>query len=94
MSQAATLGSHRQLDILPSVQVKRRCGGGDSLRMFCHAVMMSKKAGKSFKIFFEVENHVDKYCVFSPCLSLQEEGMDMMNRETAHERLVLHKNRA
>lgn len=37
---------------------------------------------------------VGKYCVFSMCLSSQEEGMDMMNRETAHERLVLHKNRA
>lgn len=88
------MNSHRQLEILLSVQVKQRCGRGDNLRMFCCAVMMAKKAEKSFKIFFEVENHVDvhKYCVFSMCLSSQEEGMDMMNRETAHERLVLHEN--
>ena len=36
---------------------------------------------------------MDKFYVFSTCLPLQEEGMDMMNRETAHERLVLHKDR-
>lgn len=42
----------------------------------------------------DIKNSVDKYYVFSTCLSWQEEGMDMMNREAAHERLALHKNRA
>lgn len=94
LSQAATLGGHRQLKILLSVQVKCICGRHDDLRMFCRPVILPKKAGKSLKIFFEVENHVAVDTVFSTCLSLQEEGMDMMNRETAHERLVFHKNRA
>lgn len=61
----------------------------DSLKMFVLLHYDYVQSGrKVFFLFFEIKNCVDKYSIFSTCLSLQEEGMDLMNRETAHEREV------
>lgn len=82
VSPAATLGSHRQRQILSVHAGETQSGLGDSLSTCCCTVIMSKKVEKSlciyflgeksFKLCFEVENRVDvdKHCIFSTCLSL------------------------
>ena len=71
MSQAATLVSYRQVKILLSGQIKYRCGMGNNLRM--SVLLYSDDVKRSRKVLFvsmEIENCVDKYSVFSTCLSL------------------------